>query len=225
MPSRQGTFWSHKPLSFAPPPPKKGLERVKIMLEPTWRLFFKGGGGKSAASREHQVMRRQTIQPNLPMCYLRCSVEKKSWPRDHILQVETLLKKNPAFWFKQLSCQSAILVTLRIWYECSVESFFCKRKSQWLQTHHIRKEIPAEVSSSTSTPRAGTAEVWGHIFGTFVMDGQPTPQKYGVKYGLLKGNQWVFISPYHKGSRLFLAGGTWPGSHTFGGFNLEMNRS
>ena len=65
---------NHFPL---PPPTKKGLERVKIMLEPTWRLFLKGGGGKSAASREHQVMRRQTIQPNLPMCYLRCSVEKK----------------------------------------------------------------------------------------------------------------------------------------------------
>ena len=64
------------PTNHFPLPPqeiKKGLERVKTMLESTWRFFWGGGGGKPPGSREHQVMRRQTIQPNLPMCSLRCS--------------------------------------------------------------------------------------------------------------------------------------------------------
>ena len=50
-----------------------------------------------------------------------------------------------------------------------------------------------------------------------IMAGQPTPpgprtppRNKGLIAGLIKGNQWVFISPDHKGPRLFLGGGaTW----------------
>ncbi len=45
------------------------------------------------------------------------------------------------------------------------------------------------------------------------MAGQPTPlaqatppRSKGLTAGLIKGNQWVFISPDHKGPRLFLRG-------------------
>ena len=33
-----------------------------------------------------------------------------------------------------------------------------------------------------------------------------TPRNKGLIAGLVKGNQWVFISPDHKGPRLFLGG-------------------
>ena len=202
-------FWSHTPLSFAPPQERVGTCQNYVGIHVVF-FFWGGGGGKSAASREHQVMRRQTIQPNLPMCYLGCSI----WPGDHIPQVEILLKKNPAFWFKQLSCQSGILVTIRIWYECGGFIFEQQKKKIPMVTnssHPKRNSCRGIIKHLNSTSRNS----WG--LGTYLCDichgwsTYPPPtvslQKYGLKYGLLKGNQWIFISPDHKGPRLFLAGG------------------
>ena len=52
---------------------------------------------------------------------------------------------------------------------------------------------------------------------TFHGDRQPGPRRNEIRVliaGLIKGNQWVFISPDHTGPRLFLGGVRGPGGGT-----------
>ena len=84
--------------------------------------------------------------------------------------------------------------------------------------------LAGDVVWDTENPhRNGPRNNQGNPIAAPPQSGAP-PRNKGLIFGLIKGNQWVFISPDHKGPRLFLGGNVALGGSPLG-FPLNNGNS